>query len=91
MPLQVLQISTDGNKSLIEMQETKFKLGPIDKKVTKFDISSALDLDKMLSIDKNFPTADNLHLFKNATDLIRNNKFPKLYDTGLVFNYRMLV
>ena len=83
VPLQVLLITSDGSKTLIGTLETKFKIGPIGKKVTKFDISTALVIDRMPSIDKKFPTAENLKLFDNATDLIRGNKFPKLYDTDL--------
>ena len=81
--LQVLLVTADGTRNLVSTYDTKFKIGPIDKKETKFDISSALVLDKMPSIDQNFPTANNLRLFKNMTDLIKGNKFPNLYDTEL--------
>ena len=37
----------------------------------------------MPSIDKHFPTADNLHLFENMADLIKDNKFLNLYDSKL--------
>ena len=83
VPLQVLLVTADGTRNLVSTYDTKFKIGPIDKKETKFDISSALVLDKMPSIDQNFPTADNLRLFENMTDLIKGNKFPNLYDSEL--------
>ena len=81
--LQVLLVTADGTRNLVSTYHTKLKIGPIDQKETKFDISSVLVMDKMPSIDKIFPTADNLRLFKNATDLIKSNKFPKFYDTDL--------
>ena len=33
--------------------------------------------------NKNFPTRENLRLFKNTTNLVKNNKFPKLADSCL--------
>ena len=83
LPLQVLLVTADGKRNLISTIDTKFKIGPIDKKEIKFDISSALVLDQMPSIDHSYPIADNLNSFKNLTDLIQNNKFPNLFDSDL--------
>ena len=83
VPLQVLLVTADGKRNLISTIDTKFKIGPIDKKETKFNISSALVLEQMPSIDQNCPIAANLSSFKNVTDLIQNNKFPNLFDSDL--------
>ena len=80
---QSLLVTADGKINLISTIDTKFKIGPIDKKEVKFNISSALILDQMPSIDQNCPVASNLGSFKNATDLIRLNKFPNLIDSSL--------
>ena len=40
-------------------------------------------MDELPSIEKNFPSRDNLRFYKNTADLIKNNKFPKLADTRL--------
>ena len=82
-PLQVLLVTADGKRNLVSTFDTKFKIGPIDNKESKFNISSALVLDQMPSIDQNFPVADNLGSFRNLTDLVQCNKFPNLYDSGL--------
>ena len=76
-------ITADDKRNSISTIHTKFKIGPIDKKETKFDISSALVLEQMPSIDQNCPIAANLSSFKNLTDLIQNNKFPNLFDSNL--------
>ena len=83
VPLQVLLVTADGKRNLISTIDTKLKIGPIDKKETKFNISSALVLEQMPSIDQNCPIAANLSSFKNVTDLIQNNKFPNLLDSNL--------
>ena len=44
----------------------------------KFDINQALVINELPSIEQNFSTRKNLCFFKNATDLVNNNKFPKL-------------
>ena len=49
----------------------------------KFDVNQALVMDCLPNIDNNFPTSQNLHPFKNSSDLIRDNKFPCLIDTRL--------
>ena len=84
VPLQVLLVTADGKRNLVSMYDTKFKIGPIDKKEIKFNISSALVSDKMLSIDQNFPVAANLSSFKNLNDSIQNNKFSNLYDSDSI-------
>ena len=83
VPLQVLFVTADGKRNLISTVDTKFKIGPIDRKETKFDISSALVIDKMPAIDHSYPVAENLNSFKNLTDLLQNNKFPNLFDSDL--------
>ena len=40
-------------------------------------------LDQIPSIDQNCPIASNLGSFKNATNLIQNNKFQNLVDSSL--------
>ena len=70
VPLQVLLVTADGKRNLISTIDTKFKIGPTDKKEIKFNISSALVLDLMPSIEQNCPVAFNLSSFGNATDLI---------------------
>ena len=62
--LQVLLVTADGKRNLVSTFDTKFKIGPIDKKETKFNIDSALVLDQMPSIEQNFPVATNLDSFK---------------------------
>ena len=47
VPLQVLLDTADGKRNLISAIDTKFKIGPIDRKEIKFDISSALAIDQM--------------------------------------------
>ena len=79
----MLLVTADGKRNLLSTIDTKFKIGPIDKKGIKFNISSALVLDQMPSIDQNCPIASNLGSFKNATDLIQKNKFPNLVDSSL--------
>ena len=81
--LQVLLVTADGKRNLISSIDTNFEIRPIDNSNAKFEISSALVLDQMPSIDKICPTASNLEPFENATDLIRNNKFPNLSDSSL--------
>ena len=83
VPLQVLLVTADGRRSLVSTFDTKFRIGPIDNKATRFDISSALVLDRMPSVDRNFPVAENLCAFKNLADLVQGNKFPELYDSEL--------
>ena len=83
IPLQVLLVTADGKRNLISAIDTNFKIGPIDNNEARFEINSALVLDQMPSIDRNCPTASNLNLFENATDLVRNNKFPNLSDSNL--------
>ena len=51
VPLQVLLVTADGKRNLISTIDTKFKIGPIDRKEIKFDITSALVIDQMPSID----------------------------------------
>ena len=60
VPLQVLLVTTDGKRNLISTNDTKFKIGPIDKKTIKFNKSSALVSDQMHSIDQNCHIASNL-------------------------------
>jgi hypothetical protein len=83
VPLEVLLITADGNRSLISSMETSFHVGPVDDALKKFKINSALVLDNMPSIEKNFPTASNLECFEHASDLVRDNKFPCLVDESL--------
>ena len=83
VPLQVLLVTADRKRNLISTVDTKFKIGPIDRKEIQFDISSALVIDKMPSIDHSYPVVDNLKSFKNVTDLLQNNKFPTLLDSDL--------
>ena len=40
-------------------------------------------MDELPSIEKNFPTRDNLRFFLNTADFMINNKFLKLSDTRL--------
>ena len=68
---------------MISSLDTSFELGPVDNSQIKFKINSALVLNDMPSIDKNFPTSENLSGFENAYDLIRNRKFPDLSDENL--------
>ena len=63
VPLQVLLVTADGKRNLISTINTNFKGGPIDRKGIKFNISSALVLDQMPSIDQNCPIAPNLGFF----------------------------
>ena len=51
VPLQVLLVTADGKRNLISTFDTKFKIGPIDKKEMKFNIPSALVSDQMPLID----------------------------------------
>ena len=67
---------------MISTFDTSFKVGPADSGV-KFDVSQALVMDCLPNIDNNFPSSQNLHPFKNISDLIRNNKFPRLIDSCL--------
>ena len=83
IPLQVLLVTADGKRNLISSIDTSFKIAPIVNSEARFDISSTLVLDQMPSIGKNCPNASNLNLFENATDLVRNNKFPNLSDSTL--------
>ena len=55
IPLQVLLVTADGKRNLTSTIDTKFKVGPIDNKGVKFEINSALVLDKMPSTDQNCP------------------------------------
>ena len=77
IPLDVLLITANGSRNLISTFDTSFKVGPADSGV-KFDVSQALVMDCLPSIDNNFPTSQNLHPFKNSSDLIRDGKFPRL-------------
>ena len=81
--LQVLLFTANGKRNLFSTFDTKLKIGSVDKKETKFNISIALFLDQMPSIDQIFSIAANLSSFKNLTNLIHNNKFPNLYDSEL--------
>ena len=83
LPPEVFLVTADGKQNLISSIDTNFKIGPIDNSNTRFEIDSALVLDQMPSIEKNFPTASNLDCFENAADLIRKNKFPNLVDENL--------
>ena len=71
-------LTADGTRSLVSTYDTSFDIGPIETKDTKYKISQALVLDKLPSIDQNFPTSNNLCSFKNTTDLIENKKIQKL-------------
>ena len=82
IPLDVLLITANGSRNLISTFDTSFKVGPADSGV-KFDVNQALVMDCLPDIDNNFPTSQNLHPFKNISDLIRNNKFPRLIDSHL--------
>ena len=82
IPLEVLLITANGSRNLISTFDTNFKVGPVDSGV-KFDISQALVMNDLPCIDNNFPTSENLRLFKNSSDLVNNGKFPKLIDTKL--------
>ena len=55
-------------------------IGPANSGV-KFEVSQALVMDCLPDIGNNFPTSQNLHPFKNSSDLIRDNKFSRLIDT----------
>ena len=83
IPLQVLLVTADGKRNLISSIDTNFKIGPIGNNEARFEINSALVLDQMPSIDRNCPTATNLRSFGNATDLVRNNKFPNMVDSNM--------
>ena len=72
-----------AKKNLISTIDTKIKIGPIDNKGINFNVASALVFNKMSSIDQNCPNASNLGFFKNATDLIQENKFPNIVDSSL--------
>ena len=63
--------------------DTKFRIRPINNKATRFDISSALVIYRMPSIDQHLPVAENLGGFKNLADLVQGKKFPELYDSEL--------
>ena len=76
-------VTADGKRSLISSLDTSFKIGPVDNNQVKFEISSALVLNDMPSIEKNFPTSANLNCFEHASDLVRNKKFPELVDESL--------
>ena len=65
------------------MFDTNFKIGPIDSGAIKFDINQALVIKELPLLEQNFPTRKNLRFFKNTTDLVNNNKFPKLVDSRL--------
>ena len=79
----MLLIASDCNRSLITSVETSFQVGSVDDSQGKFKIGSALVLDNMPSIEKNFPTASNRGCFGHASDLVRENKFPFLIDKNL--------
>ena len=81
--LQVLLVTANSRRNLVSTFDTKFRIGPIINKATRFDISSALVLDQMPSIERNFPVVEKLCEFKNLTDLVQGNKFPDLYDSDL--------
>ena len=83
VPLQVLLITADRTRSLVLNYDRSFDIGPIEMKDTKHKISQALVLDKLPSIDQNFPTSNNLRSIKNTTDLIENKKILKLPDSEL--------
>ena len=85
VPLEVLLITADGKRSLVSSVDTNFSIGPVDNTHVRFKINNALVLNDMPSIDKNFPTSENLKCFDNAYDLIRNGKFPIFADENLHF------
>ena len=83
VPVEVLLITADGKRSMISSLDTSLSIGPVDNSHIRFEINNALVLNDMPSIDKNFPTSENLNCFENAYDLIKNGKFPILSDKNL--------
>ena len=59
IPLSVLLVTADGKRNLISSIDTNFKIGLIDNNDARFEISSALVLDQMPSIERDCPTASN--------------------------------
>ena len=81
--MEVLLVTADGKCILLSSVDTSFPIGPVDNTHIRFKVDNALVLNDMPSIDKNFPTSENLGCFDNAYDLIRNGKFPTLTDDKL--------
>ena len=63
IPLQVLLVTADGARSLVLTSNTSFKIGPFDNPNLSFDISEALVMKNLPSIDKNYPIASSIYPF----------------------------
>ena len=76
-------ITANGSRNLVSMQETSFRIGPIESRDVKYKISQALVMNSLPSIGQNFPIPSNLCSFKITADLFKTNKFPKVTDSDL--------
>ena len=79
-PINVKMLTADGRSSNICTAQVDFKIGTLSRNAT-YDISGALTMETLPSIDSNFPCISNLSCHEHLKDLTSN--FPLLSDQKL--------
>ena len=74
VPLEVLLITANGSRNLVSTFDTNFKIGPAHNSVEKFNISQALVMDELLSIEKIFSTRNNLRFYIEVDNSVMCDK-----------------